>query len=299
MPEYVTPERFKTMGTGVDLAEVEDFELRSILRRASDRVNAITAAPYGHDFRGGSVVNEEHPWNPGNGVSVQAERSVFLHNYPIVSVSKLHIRLTNTQYIAFQSNELYVTERFVEITSLAMTSIGLFGAFIVPEIGLAHPRSSTDYVYGQTFAKTGEGLDQTDGKTWRAQDQWWDDSETVTVYVDGVEKSASEYTINYDEGTIEITTPIDGLPAGSVVTADYTTKLGEGIATATSILAAEALSDAENRRRGMAGLRSLRVGEIALEKDQTMRGSQTLATPAQLEAETYLNGWRFFTAMGV
>jgi hypothetical protein len=229
-------------------------------------------------------------------VSVPSQRTVFAYHYPLIDATKLNIRLTNTQEIRFTANELYVTERSVEITSLAMTSSGLFGAFIVPEIGLLHPRTHMDYTYGRVYAKTGESLEPTDGKLWRAQHQWWDDSVAPVVRVNDVVKDAGEYTVDYDEGTITITTPDDGLPADSIVEADFSTKLADGIATATGILAAEALGDTEMRKRGMAGLRAVRVGEIWLEKDHQMRGGQTLVTPAQAEAESYLAPHHFLYA---
>ena len=65
---------------------------------------------------------------------------------------------------------------------------------------------------------------------------------------------------------------------------------------ATGILAAEALGDREMRARGMTGLSSIRVGEIALEKDRQQRGGQTLVTPAVSEAESLLAGFKFLSA---
>ena len=290
--EYVTPERFKTMGFGVDLADIEDFELRAALRRASDRVNTITAAPDGHDFRGGVVTDETKRWRSG----AATQRTIFTYHYPIISVQRLAIDLTNQQYIEFTANELYVTERTIEVVSLTMTANGLFGAYIVPAIGLMHPVTKADYTYGRSYAKTKEVLEATDGKMWRAQHQWWDSTVAPVVRVNGGVKLATEYTVDYDEGTITVTTPSDGLPADVIVDADFSTTMPDGIATATGILAAEALSDTEMRKRGMAGLRTVRVGEIALEKDTQMRGGQTLVTPAQAEAESYLAPHHFLYA---
>ena len=50
------------------------------------------------------------------------------------------------------------------------------------------------------------------------------------------------------------------------------------------------------RGRGMSGLRAIQVGEISLEKDHQMRGGQTLVTPAQAEAESYLTPYHFMWA---
>jgi hypothetical protein len=284
------------MGFGVDLDGIDDFELRSVLRRASDRVNAITAAPglpVPHDFRGGSITAEEHHWRMG-GVNEDAQRTIYLWHTPIKAVSDLRIRLTNTQGIVFDPEELMVFDKEVEIVSLAMTSAGLFGAFIVPEIGLAEPRVQADYTYGYSVPITRQTLDATDGRTFRAQDQWWDESATVTVYDEGGnEIDSGGYTVVHDEGTIVFATNRD---PDSTVSASFTSRLPRGIATATGILAAESLSDRETRARGMGGLRSIRVGEIELEKEMQMRGGTTLVTPAVAEAESLLAPFRFFWA---
>jgi hypothetical protein len=293
---YVTPERFKTMGFGIDLDAVEDSELRSVLRRASDRVNAITAAPglpVPHDFRGGSITAEEHHYRMG-GINEAAQRSIRLWHTPIKAVSDLRILLTNSQGVVFDSTELMVFDKEVEIVSLAMTSAGLFGSFIVPEIGLAQPRIQADYTYGYSVPIVKQILDATDGRTFRGQDQWWDSGEDVIVYDDEDSVIAdTNYTVHHDEGTIEFGSNQD---PDEIRKASFTTKMPPGIATATGILAAEALGDRETRTRGMSGLRSVRVGEIELEKEMQMRGGTTLVTPAVAEAESLLAPYRFIWA---
>jgi hypothetical protein len=292
---YVTPERFKTMGFGVDLDDVEDFELRSVLRRASDRVNAICAAPalpQQHDFRGGTITDEEHHWDMGDGVSQPMQRTIYLWHKPIRTVTEMKIRLTNTQGVLFDPAELVVFEDVVEIVSLAMTSIGLFGAYIVPEIGLAEPRIITSYTYGYQVSVTGETLEATDGTLFRAQDQWWDSTVAPKVYKNGVEITTG-FTIDYDEGAVLFDVP----PAAeSTIKADYTTKLPRGIATATGILAAESLGEREMRSRGMGGLQGIRVGEIELQRVAQQRGGTTLVTPALAEAEQILSPFKFMWA---
>lgn len=293
---YVTPERFKTMGFGVDLDDLDDFEIRATLRRASDRVNTICAAPglpQPHDFRGGTITDERHVWNMGDGITRPPSRSIYLWHYPILTVSSLRIDLTNLHYIDIAESERYVTDRSVEIVSLAMTASGIFGAAIVPEIGLNKPRVKASYTYGYRFPVTGEVLEPTDGKTYRAQDQWWLSSVAPVVYRDGVVVSSGDYSVDYDEGTVTFSSNISG---DVVVTADYTCRLARNIQTATGILAAEALGEREMRSRGMSGLSRISVGEIALEKDRPMRGAQTLVSPAVAEAEALLAGFRFISA---
>jgi hypothetical protein len=292
----MTPERFKTMGFGVDLTDVKDHEIRAKLVSASSRVNVITAAPAEprpHDFRGGTAVGERHFWNTGDGRAVPPKRQFWPWHYPLTGCSRLQIVLTNNRYIDIGETERYLTRRTIEIVSLAMTASGIFGAAIVPEIGLLNPVVEMDYTYGYSIPYAGELLEDTsaasDGLVFRAQDQWWTDDD-VTVYVDGTEVTTG-FTIDRDEGAVTFAVEQTG-----VVTADYTTRLPRDIAMATGILAAESLGDREIRARGMGGLRAIRVGEITLEKDQPMRGGQTLVTPAQAEAEALLSGYRFISA---
>src|SRR5512134_13053 len=60
---YLTPERFKTMGTGIDLSEIENVALRSAIQRATADINsycAVPVTPQPHSFRGGTITGEEH-----------------------------------------------------------------------------------------------------------------------------------------------------------------------------------------------------------------------------------------------
>jgi hypothetical protein len=291
----MTPERFKTMAFGVDLTDVEDYEIRAKLASAEARVHTITAAPkmpQPHDFRGGTITEEEHFWNTGDGRAVPPQRSFHTWHYPIRTCTDMKIYLTNNRYIDLGETERYLTRRTIEIVSLAMTASGIFGAAVVPEIGLLNPVVKMSYTYGYEIPWTGEVLEDTigTGLTWRAQDQYWTSEDDVTVYVDGVVTDPD--SIDLTEGTVTFGSD----QSGSVITADYTSKLPREIAMATGILAAEALGDRETRARGMSGLRSVRVGEIALEKDTPMRGGQTLVTPAQAEAEQLLEGYVFYSA---
>lgn len=293
---YVTPARFKTMGFGIDLTDVEDFAIRAKLQAASERVNAITAAPGApqpHDFRGGTITDERHQWRVGDGITTPPSRSIYVWHYPLLTVTSMQIDLTNNRYITIAEDERYLTRRTIEIVSLAMTANGIFGAAVLPEIGLLKPQVKLTYTYGYSIPRTDEVLEPTDGLTYQAPDQWWDSSVTPTVKVDGTTLAAVKYSVDYDEGTITI---LDNDDAGAVVTASYTTTLPRAISYATGILASEALGDREMRERGMTGLRSIQVGEISIEKDQPMRGGQTLVSPALAEAEQLLAPFRFISA---
>ena len=60
---YLTPERFRTMGVGSDLDNIEEWELRSILQSASRSVDAycnVPILPQRFIFRGGTMTDEDH-----------------------------------------------------------------------------------------------------------------------------------------------------------------------------------------------------------------------------------------------
>lgn len=291
---YVTVERFKTLGHGIDLTDVQDYEIAAKLDAAAGRIHAITAAPQEpqpHDFRGGTITAEQHLWNLGDGQSRAPSRSLWVRHYPLISVSALQIDLTNNRYITIAEDERYLTRRTIEIVSLAMTANGIFGAAVLPEIGLLNPQWKATYVYGRLIPMTGATLERITTTTYRAIDQWWDSTATTTIYADG--SPVSPASIDYDEGLVTFAAD----PGETVkVTADYTTKLPRNIALAESILAVEALGDRENRARGMSGLQAIRVGEISLEAQRPSRGGQTLVTPAEAQAEALVDGFRFISA---
>jgi len=292
---YVTPERFRTMGMGVDLDEVDDVSLRTTLAAASARVNVLCAAPgrpVPHDFRGGTITNERHRVRLADSPFGEVQRKFYLWHRPIISVSSVKFDVTNQQYIDFPDDDVYVTESWIEIVSLAMTGNGLFGAAIVPVIGLENVTGRFSYTYGRTIPIFWDELEATDARTYRAQNQWWT-SDDVTVEVDGVEVTTG-FTINRDEGTIVFDAQQD---PDSRITASYTTKLPFDIAYATALLAADAFADRETRARGMAGLRSLKVGEITMEKDSARRGERMgVQQSASPEIMSLLDGYRFMSA---
>ena len=55
---YITPQRFREMGFGIDISELDDTELLSLCRQASAVVDAycnVPRIPQKHDFRGGTM----------------------------------------------------------------------------------------------------------------------------------------------------------------------------------------------------------------------------------------------------
>jgi hypothetical protein len=290
---YLTPERFRTMGLGVDFDDLEEVELRSILRAASAKVDSycnVPMLPQRHSFKGGTIVGEEHAWDPGDGRFRGAQRRIFLRHTPIREISRLRVHITNIQYVEFAPSEIFVSPQIgvAEIVSLAMTASGLFGAFIVPNIGLGKPMARCNYTYGYSFTSIDEELEPTDAGTFRAQNQFWDDSDVI-VKVDGTETTTG-FEVNRTEGTIVF----DETPeTESVVTASYGYSMPYEIALATGLIAVNDMALRRQQTRGMAGLRRLSVGEITIERDVPRRGTRMDNLDIPGEAASLLDGFSF------
>jgi hypothetical protein len=296
---YVGPDRFRTMGLGVDLDDIEDVDLRSLLQRATDKVDAyckVPMLPQRHDMRGGTITAEEHPYLLPRYFHEQVPRQIHLDHRPLRAVTQLRIYVTNTQVLEVQPSEVFVTRSLnrVEIVSLAMTSVGLFGAFIVPNIGLANPVSRTSYTYGWSFPVVDEVLETTDAKVLRSQHQWWDGTEDVAVKKNGTELTVdSDYTYDVDEGTVRL---VANPAATDVFTASYIHRLPSEVEQATGIVAADLVARRQNVMRGMAGLRSLKVAEITMDKEQARMGTFQERRPRlPEEAEMLLDGFDYIS----
>lgn len=103
---YLTPNRYRTIGTGVDLSETDDSELRVILTNASRMANRAAHAPVGYSFLGGTITDEEHNWRVGNVYKAPSGR-LWPFFRPIREVSNVRINVTRTQYIDFGSDQIF------------------------------------------------------------------------------------------------------------------------------------------------------------------------------------------------
>jgi hypothetical protein len=275
MLPYLTPERYRTMGLGTE--DLDDEALRSIIMRASlaaDRYCSVPMTPSRYSFRGGSVTGEEHHYRPGNGLDAMPTTTWWPRSTPLKTVTQLRAFVTNEHYVDFAADELFVTKDSIHIASIAGTQWSLYGA-AVPVVGLPNPVVRIDYTYGYAFTSVDEVLEPTDGQTYRAQNQFWDDS-TVTVEVDGVDQPTG-WTPDRTEGTIVFTA---NQAADAVVTASY----GYDLPT-------------EVREKGMSGVRALKVGEISIERAGARRGEGSSAVAIRIpeEAAQLLDGLHFLT----
>lgn len=292
MLPYLTPDRYAVMGLGTTAQSAAT--LLSLINRASlavDRFCSIPMVPARYSFRGGSVTEEEHRFNLGNNVNEMPTRTIWPRSTPVRSVSQLRVYITNTQYVDFATSELFVTKNNINITSVTLTSAGLFGALAVPIVGLAQPIAKISYDYGFDFDSVDEMLGDTGSHlVYRAQNQFWNDDDVVVKKNGAVQSSG--FTVDKTEGTVTFGS---ALLATDIVTATYGYSLPSEVAEATALTVAKFISDKEIIERGMGGVESLRVGEIAIERPRQRAaiGNQSVDLPN--EAKQLLDGLNFIT----
>jgi hypothetical protein len=300
MAMYLTPDRYLTMGFGDEAGDVDTVELRSMLHLASAMVDnycAVPTLPQAYSFRGGTVTGEMRRWRIGNDRGSDfGQRRFYPSHTPLKSVQLFRIHVTNTQYVEIDPDELFINpfENYAEVVALAVTSIGVFGSGLIPNVGLASPVARVNYTYGYEFEVVDEVLEDTDATLYRAMNQFWlvDDTHPAVVKVDGVTKTlTTDYTLDTTEGTVIFTTA----PApGAVVQVSYWHTLPRAIATATGLVAHDLLGEADLDRRGMHGLASMTVEEISLRREYHPRASVgTQRLP--LEVTTLLDPYTFIT----
>lgn len=266
MPNYLTPARFRTMGTGISLTGKTDSELASHIAAASALVNAYCAVPIDHDFRGGTVVDEAHDWDPGS-ARVPGSFRVWPYHRPIRTVSSMEIEVTNNQRISFVNpDSLYVESSagYVEPVDLALTSFGVFGYGILPNIGLKKPVAKLSYTYGWNLVSSDEFTAASGDDVFQLQDQFLTDDDLV-VLQNGSLVLESDYSVNHTEGTVTLDAPST---IGDSITVGYHHKLPMAIARATAILVTEMLGAAAIASSGLSGLSGIRVKEVELRQSK-------------------------------
>lgn len=290
MLPYLTPARYGRMGFGTEAQSAAD--LRSLIRRAQvsiDRYCSLPLTPVRMSFRGGQVVGEEHGYDLGNGPTRPPQKAFWPRNTPLISVEQLRIYVTNAQYIEFQTGELFLTKESIHVTSLTVTSVGLFGVATMPIMGLHTPIAKIDYTYGYSYDVVDEELSTEDSLTYWALNQFWTAAD-VTVKVNGTVVTTG-FTIDRNEGTI-----VFGASQGSaIVTASYTHPLLPEVAEAVGLTVESAISRHDLITRGMGGLRSLRVDDIEMERDSGTRTGQQRSLTIPDEAKQLLDGLHIIT----
>lgn len=282
---YLTPDRYRVMGSGVDLTGVPDTHLASILSRACDMVDAycnVPSLPQRYDFRGGTITDETHPF-------FKDTIRVFPRHRPVRSILAFHVYATNNVYIDIDPGDIFVEPRggWAEIVALSMSPVGFWAATDL--VSLTNPVLRLDYTYGYRFTVRGEMLVTDNDATYRAQNQFWDESEDITVYVDGSEVT-SGVTTNAALGTVTFDTP---LTPDNVVTVDYTHTLPPGIAQAVALVADSMINERALVGKGLGNLAEIQVEEVRLRRDARRTGTLVVAAAVPDTARALLAPYRF------
>ena len=296
---YLTPERFKTMGTGVDLSEVETVAIRSAIARATADVNAYCAVPMtpqAFSFRGGTITGEEHIYPTDEWERPRPFRLWPWHQ-PVRTVTSLKliwgVQGGNETFLDIDPDNLLISDQgYVEISSLNLSQL-VFGDAVMPYIGLHDPIFRISYTYGTRFTAVDEDCEPVDARTYQAQNQFWTDDD-VEVKVDGAVVTTG-FTINRKEGWIVF----DESPGVDVeVTVSYTYPMDNNVQHATALLTAKDLGESDLRAKGLEGLVSVRVKDVELRRATQAKGSATAGVASDLSSDVVrlLDGLVFRTA---
>lgn len=305
---YVTPGLFPHLYLGSKIP-AKPIELAAVLRRASSVVDGyctVPLMPQRHDFRGGTITGERHTWrlpDGGPASSAAGSRRTYPYHWPILSVERFGIRVSNTAVaLDIETSEIMIQngERYLEVVSLIGSTFGLFNAITMPNVFLATPTADFDYTYGHRFRVTKDPAfpeDPAAPTVWRAGNQWWfvDGDNPVVVYVNDV-IATTGFTYNPNEGTITFSSSLD--PDVDVVEVTYTHRMPVEIRDATALIARYELSQSDLARKGLAGIESIRMAELEITQRREPRGSGVV-TANNLdrlvpEAADLLSGLKFF-----
>ena len=263
---YCSPLRYLHGGYGIADPGTR-LALRNKLVQATATVDTFcngSLLPQKHDFRGGTITNEKHIWQPPAPLlNEPGARRVFLNHRPIRTLTAFSIQYTNSYSITLQSTDLvvYPPAGFVEIVASQPTIIGY------PPLGFwfgpYEPFTLTSYTYGWQFAVVDDQLEAVSPNLYMASHGSWLEGGDLTVKVAGVEIDPSDYIFNTDDGTVTFSDAAEPEP-DDVATVSYTYTLPSAFEAATAIIATDSLGQARIAQRGMIGLQSIRVAEVAL-----------------------------------
>ena len=286
---YLSSRRFVLGGFGIDTSTINAVALRSTLRRASTLVNTWcngAQIPSPFDFRGGTVTNEQHVFPiPNPLVAFPGSRRIFVYQRPLRTVTGFRLKFTNAYSITLPTTNLFVntTEGWAEIVASQPTIIGY------PPLGywygLYQPVAEIDYTYGHQIVVTDDECEADGPRLYYATYGSWDADAAVVVEVDGTVKTiTTDYTINRTDGSITFTSTAVPAP-GEVVTVSYTTTLPDAIVQATGLIAVDLLGQSRIAARGMIGIQSLKVAEIALTQMQNTADDYVVKNGTRIPAQ--------------
>lgn len=296
----LSPKRYLRAGYG--LALPTDFSystLRSTLIRAQSRVSQycnVPKQPTPFDWRGGTMTDERHQWKIINPLAYgPGARRVYLNAGPIKTVTDLHLDLGKTYLVQINpTDDIYINpmENYIELVAINPTIAGFYPLAV--NLGLFNPIARVSYTYGWSYPVAGDVLEAESPTLYVASYGNWDSTIPPVVYYDGAIQ-ASGHTFDYNDGSITFTTA----PAvGVEVTCDYTYLAPNPVVEAIGITATSLLGASRMAARGMTGLQSIRVAEVALTALQPSQLVAKNGSSIPAEAADLLGGYVFGSAFG-
>jgi len=180
-------------------------------------------------------------------------------------------------------------EQYCEIVAIAPTIIGNYPLNI--NLGLYNPIARISYTYGWSFEVAGDILEAESPTVFSGAYGNWDSTIPPVIEVGGNEIDPADYSIDYDDGTLTLdTAPVPG----ELVIASYNYTVPSPIVDAIGCVTTDELTTIRMNQRGMAGLSSLRVAEVALTRAQPRILNNGTSIP--LDAAALLQGYVFGSA---
>jgi len=281
---YLTPSRYRASGFGVDVSTMEDAELRAVLVRASSLVDVycgIPMQPSRHDFRGGSITGEQHAWRLATDVG-RGTRRVYPMHRPLNTATSFVVKFTNTFQVSIDPANIYVNriEGWMEVVSLAAVASGLYPVGV--NFGLYTPVAEIGYTYGYSFSVEDEEMIVTDGNTYQAIRGSWSASPAPIIKKNG-SVITTGFTTSISEGEVVFDAPN---AASDIITATYTYTLPDAVVDATGVVATHLLGERSLASKGMSGLSSIKVAEVALART---RNNAAVGEMGNVIPETAMN----------
>lgn len=294
-PLLLSPERYLRSGYGIALPS--DFSvstLRTVLARAQNQVSRfcnVPKQPDAYDWRGGTMTNEQHQWKVQNPLAYnEGARRVYVNAGPILTVTDFHLDLGITYRIAVDPTQLYINamEQYVEIVALNPIVVGYYPLAV--NLGLYQPIARISYTYGWSFAVTGDVLEAETPTRFTAAYGNWDSTIDPVIYFDDQIVGSADYVVNEDNGQVTFTTaPSPGVE----VTADYTYTVPSEIVDAIGLTATALLAQSRIAGRGMIGMQSIKVAEVALTAFAPSQMATRNGASIPLEAADLLSSYSF------
>jgi len=294
----LSPRRYLRQGYGQALPD--DFSLstlRSTLVRAQNEVSRycnVPKQPDPFDWRGGTMTNETHQWRIINPLAYgPGARRVYTNAGPIKTIVDFHLDLGKTYLIAIDpTDNIYINaqEQYVELVAINPTIAGFYPLAV--NLGLYNPLARISYTYGWTFPVTGDVLEADSPTQFSASYGNWDSTLLPDVYFDDQLVDPGDYVVDYDDGTITFTLQTAPDP-GVTVTADYTYLAPSEVVDAIGLTATALIGSSRMAQRGMAGLQSIRVAEVALTALQPSQLVTKNGASIPAEAASLVDGYVF------